>query len=382
MSNTSAPTKVKNHINQPSKIRVGLVGVGNWALYAHVRMLNLMPQYEMVAVYSQRAEAAQAAAREHGIAHVAASLADLVNHPEVDLVLVLTTGPQHEKAIRAAIAAGKDVYCEWPLTPNAKTTAELVELARAAGVRTILGTQRRFAPAFRYVKDLIAEGYVGKIRSVRMHVSVNSFGKLRDNALRWSVLPENFMGVVSIFGAHFMDPLFSVVGRPASFSAVLKNQFPEVTIVETGEVFQTTVPDQLVMSGILANGAVFAVHIEGGKHNGSGVQIDITGEAGDLQLVNEHAFGGVDQHYEVHGANGDNQRLARLPIPASYDRLPPTSGIQTGALELADLYEVYARDIANGTQTVPTFEDASWMQTFLNHAADSSRTGQRIEIDA
>ena len=88
----------------------------------------------MVAVYSQRAEAAQAAAREHGIAHVAASLADLVNHPEVDLVLVLTTGPQHEKAIRAAIAAGKDVYCEWPLTPNAKTTAELVELARAAGL--------------------------------------------------------------------------------------------------------------------------------------------------------------------------------------------------------------------------------------------------------
>ncbi len=126
---------------------------------------------------------------------------------------------------------------------------------------------------------------------------------------------------------------------------------------------------------------MFAVHIEGGKHNGSGVQIDITGEAGDLQLVNEHAFGGVDQHYEVYGANGDNQRLARLPIPASYDWLPPTSGIQTGALELAD-HEVYARDIANGTQTVPTFEDASWMQTLLNHAADLSRTGQRIEIGA
>ncbi len=83
MSDTSTPTKVKNHISHTSKIRVGLVGVGNWALYAHVRMLNLMPQYEMVAVYSQRAEAAQAAGRAHGIAHVAASLAELVNHPEL-----------------------------------------------------------------------------------------------------------------------------------------------------------------------------------------------------------------------------------------------------------------------------------------------------------
>jgi hypothetical protein len=39
----------------------------------------------------------------------------------------------------------------------------------------------------------------------------------------------------------------------------------------------TAVPDQLLLQGILASGAVFAVHIEGGKHHGTGVQIDITG---------------------------------------------------------------------------------------------------------
>src|SRR6202166_1131223 len=73
--------------------------------------------------------------------------------PGVDIVLVLTTGPQHEEAVRAAIAAGKTVYCEWPLTPDSKTSAELVDLAAKAGVQTILATQRRFAPGLRYLKD-------------------------------------------------------------------------------------------------------------------------------------------------------------------------------------------------------------------------------------
>jgi predicted dehydrogenase len=54
------------------------------------------------------------------------------------------------------ITAGKDVYCEWPLTPTAAKSAEPATLADAAGVKTQIGLQRQFAPAFRYVHDLIA----------------------------------------------------------------------------------------------------------------------------------------------------------------------------------------------------------------------------------
>ena len=266
IADSSAPSA--NH----TIIRVGLIGVGNWALNGPVRVLSLMPQYEMAAVYSQRRDAAQSAADTFGIRHVVGSIDELVRHPDVDIVLVLTTGPQHEEAVRAAIAAGKAVYCEWPLTPDSKTSAELVDLAAKAGVQTILGTQRRFAPGLRYLKDLLGDGYVGRVRSVRMHVTVSSFGKNRSKALRWSAFPENFMGVTSIFGAHLMDPLFSIVGRPTEISAVSVNQWPKITIVETGEEISTKVPDQLLLQGILASGAVFAVHIEGGKHHGTGVR--------------------------------------------------------------------------------------------------------------
>ena len=373
IADSSAPSA--NH----TIIRVGLIGVGNWALNGPVRVLSLMPQYEMAAVYSQRRDAAQSAADTFGIRHVVGSIDELVRHPDVDIVLVLTTGPQHEEAVRAAIAAGKTVYCEWPLTPDSKTSAELVDLAAKAGVQTILGTQRRFAPGLRYLKDLLGDGYVGRVRSVRMHVTVSSFGKNRSKALRWSAFPENFMGVTSIFGAHFMDPLFSIVGRPTEISAVSVNQWPEITIVETGEEISTKVPDQLLLQGILASGAVFAVHIEGGKHHGTGVQIDITGDDGDLQITNTSAFGDVGEEYNLFGARVADTKMAPLAVPASYNWLPP-SDLPSGVLELADLFEVHARDLASGSRTVPSFEDALFMQRLLEQAAVSSASGHRIKL--
>jgi predicted dehydrogenase len=378
-----------------SKIRVGIVGVGNWALNGPLRVLALSPHYEITAVYSQRPDAASSVARKYGIPYVAGTLDELVWRPDVDLVLVLTTGAQHEEGVRAAIAAGKDVYCEWPLTPTAATTAGLVELGRTAGVRTILGLQARFAPAFRYVKDLIAGGYVGRVRSVRMAVSVSIFGQPRGRDQRWSVFPENFMGVTSIFGAHMMDPLFSIVGRPIEISALLVNQWPEVTIVETGETIATDVPDQLMLFGLLAGGALMSVHIEGGKHHGTGVQIVVTGDDGDLTITNPSAFGNADEHYEITGAKRDESTMDVLPVPVSY-ALAPLAELPTFVQQLAELFEVHARDIANETYTVTTFEDALYManetytvttfedalsmQRLLDVAALSSRTGRRLIV--
>src|SRR5260370_33397962 len=117
------------------KIRLGLIGVGNWALFAHVRVLRLLAEYEIVAISSQRMEAAKAAATEYGIPHIAESLDALVRDPLVGQFLVLPTPQQHEEGIRAAIPAGKDVYCEWPLTPTAAKSAELATLAGHAGVK-------------------------------------------------------------------------------------------------------------------------------------------------------------------------------------------------------------------------------------------------------
>jgi predicted dehydrogenase len=300
--------------NSNGKIRGGIVGVGNWGRYGRIPVLQLLPNFEIVAVASRRKEYAEEIAQKFSIPHAFTDANELMTHPEVDLVIVLPPAPQHAAFVRAAIAAGKDVYCEWPLTTNIADT-------EAAGVRHVVGLQRRLGPSARYVRDLLAAGYVGKIRSVRMHVSMNYFQGRRSIDLAWTIPAENFSHILSIYGGHFMDMLFQVVGAPQTVSAVVENQFPTITLIETGETFPNTTPDQVLVIGTLANGAVFTIQIEGGKRNNSGLQIDITGMEGDLKVSNPLSFTNAEDN-KVEGVKGDGEPLRLLPIPASYQGLP------------------------------------------------------------
>jgi hypothetical protein len=71
--------------------------------------------------------------------------------------------------------------------------------------------------------------------------------------------------------------------------------------------------------------------------------------------------------------------LENLPIPAEYEWFP-RAGLQTGVAELGDLYVALSRDLASGTQAVPTFHDAVWQQQLFEQIQDSSETGKRINL--
>jgi predicted dehydrogenase len=364
--------------NGAGKIRVGVIGLGHWSEYGHLPSLKLLSEYELTAVYSRSQEKAASLIERHGFKYAAASLQELVSHPEVDLVLVLTPAFQHEEGIRAAIAAGKDVYCEWPLTPSTALSSELLALADKAGVRTIVGLQRRLNPGYRYIRDLLDQGEIGEVRSVRLHVSVEYFQRERPASLYYTIPEKNFSSLLSIYGGHFLDALFStMVGYPQSLSAVTVNQFKEVTLMETGETLPHTSPDQVVLAGTFANGAVLSVHLEAGKRNNFGVQIDITGSKGDLKISNTTSFGDTFNRIEI--ARGDAQPLTTLAIPAEYEWVPEGE-LGASVVELANLYSAYARDVKTGSTLAPTFADALRMHELIEHIVESNLSGQRVQL--
>ena len=365
-------------LSTKSKIRVGIVGVGNWARYGHIPVLQLLPNYEIVAVASRRKEYAEQIAQEFGIKHAVTDANELITHRDVDLVIVLPPAPQHAALVRSAIAAGKDVYCEWPLTTNIADTEDLLARAETAGVRHVVGFQRRMGPSARFVRDLLAQGYVGQVRSVRMHVSMNYFQGHRSTDLAWTIPPENFSHILSIYGGHFMDMLFHVVGAPKTVSALVTPQFHEITLTETGESFPNKTPDEVLAIGTLANGAVFSIQIEGGKRNGSGLQIDITGMEGDLKISNVLSFQNPDDNI-IEGSQGNGENLQVLPVPETYQRLPD-SKLDASVLDLAYLYSAYAEDRANVTQRAPSFQDAVRLHKLIDLISEASITGQRKAV--
>lgn len=360
---------VSSSVRNP--LRVGIVGVGNWAAYAHIPALKLLPGYRITAVATRRQDSADAWARQHEIPHAFGDYRELVAHPEVDLVVVLTTAPQHEPIVRAAIEAGKDVFCEWPLTPSTSRSLELLNLAEAAGVRHLVGLQRRLAPSFRYLRDLLLDGYVGRVRSARLSVAEPTYYADRSKSIAFTIPSENFTHVASIYGGHFMDALFATVGHAKEFSARLITQFKQVRIIETGELIPTDAPNELLLNGLLSDGAALSVHVEGGKRNGYGMELVITGTEGDLRVSNAVPFHNQDDS-RIEGAQGSGKTLEHLPVPSEYHWLP-ASPLPASALELANVYAAHLLDLKDQGGRSPTFLDAVNLHRLMDAIARKDR---------
>ncbi|MDB6171804.1 MAG: putative oxidoreductase [Chthoniobacteraceae bacterium] len=81
-------------------------------------------------------ETAEDYAEQFNIRHPFDDEQDLIACPEVDLVAVLTPGPEHARLAKAVIAGGKDVYSEWPLSTTTAESQELLSLAEAKASST------------------------------------------------------------------------------------------------------------------------------------------------------------------------------------------------------------------------------------------------------
>lgn len=146
--------------------RWGIIGTGGIAT-AFVTDLGLLPDAEVVAVGSRSQESADAFGDSFDIARRHPSYQSLVEDPDVDVVYVSTPHTGHFAAAMLAIEAGKAVLCEKPFTLNATEAAELVAAARRRGVFLMEAMWTRFLPHVVRIRELLADGILGDIRTVQ-----------------------------------------------------------------------------------------------------------------------------------------------------------------------------------------------------------------------
>ena len=154
-----------------AEIRWGIVGPGRIAEsvlpdFAHV------PNARPVAVASRSQERADAFAARHGIARAHGSYAAILADPGVDVLYVATPHAQHSAFALAALRAGKALLVEKSFTVTTAGAAEVVDLARQTGVFTMEAMWTRFQPAVVTLRELIADGAIGEVRSVQADLGV------------------------------------------------------------------------------------------------------------------------------------------------------------------------------------------------------------------
>lgn len=144
-----------------SKTRVGLLGAG-YIVKSHARALRGTPGVEIASVCDQSLGRARAIADEFAIPAVHGSVEELAAS-DVDAVHVLLPPSAHLSAARTLIEAGKTVFLEKPMGPDAAGCRELADLADARGVKLGVNHNFLFTPGYEPIRDAVRDGALGPV---------------------------------------------------------------------------------------------------------------------------------------------------------------------------------------------------------------------------
>jgi predicted dehydrogenase len=364
-----------------SKLGVGIVGVSpvrGWAATAHIPALRALPNYEIRALSAHSAESARAAAEMFGVSAVFADHQQLVSRPDIDLVAVTVKVPHHRELVSAALAAGKAVYCEWPLGRDLDEARGMAALAAEQGVRTAVGLQARQAPVIEFVQELLSDGYVGEVLSTTM-VGLSVPGDVVIQPNVYMLDANNGASLLTVAVGHSVDTLNHVLGEFADLSAVSAIRRPLITAEKTRDQIVKTAADQIAVVGTLTSGTTASVHVREAVAGGIGFLWEINGTAGTLRITAGAALPEIFP-LTLAGARGAGEP-AELAVPARLTQKWPalTSLEGAPAFNVGRAYAALAADIENGTHTVPDFADAVRRHEVLAAIEQSAASGERVK---
>lgn len=367
-------------------IRVGIIGVAvdrGWAANAHLPALKALPQFALHAVCTTRQESADAVARAFDVPHAFADWRQMVVRPDIDLVVVCVKVGEHIGPVLGALAAGKHVFCEWPLGLDVAQAEAMRDAARQAGVRNMVGLQGRVHPVLAQAKAMIADGRIGEVISATLTSSLASWGPRLPPGEEYRADQRNGATALTIPGGHSLDSLTHCLGPLEEVSAWLSTQHGETEIIGTGRVVPVTSPDQLMLNGRLASGAMLNVHIKADMAVPMGVRLEINGRDGDL-LIASRGVPGKDvvglQRAELVLSTARRGEKGFTEVAVPDDGLAPAGALQGAAYYTGRLLALLARGIRAGEDVTPDFADAVACQRMLEVVARASATGERLRL--
>ncbi|RYE37167.1 MAG: Gfo/Idh/MocA family oxidoreductase, partial [Sphingobacteriaceae bacterium] len=146
------------------KIKWGIIGCGDVTEKKSGPAFNKVPDSELVAVMRRDAAKAEDYARRHQVPNWYSNADELINSPEVNAIYIATPPLQHEDYAIRAMAAGKPVYVEKPVSVSADAAKRMLQASEKYRQKISVAHYRRQQPVFLKLKDLLAQKTIGEIR--------------------------------------------------------------------------------------------------------------------------------------------------------------------------------------------------------------------------
>lgn len=362
-----------------AKVRVGVVGASWWADAMYLPALARHPLADVRAICGRGLGRARDLAARWGVPRATDSLDELFDAEPLDAVLVLTPNDEHHRITMAALARGLHVLCEKPMGLSATQAREMAEAAERAGLTTMVPFTYRFMPSYRYLKELIDEGHIGRPYHLDMRYYA-AYGRSGAYAWRFDRGVAG-SGVSGDLGSHWAYLARWFFGEVEAVTAVFSRIVPRGPRPD-GAPFEPT-EDAAIIVLEFENGAAGSLHVSSLAHvpNAFGHvhAMDLHGSGGSLYATTDWV-----QVQRVEGSRETETETRELPVP---DRLFAGARRDTVHDTYRDVFREqdhmtrgFISAIAGGERATPDFRDGLAVQRVLDAAVRSARDGRRVRV--
>ena len=143
------------------KLKIGVIGAGRIGKVHVATLVQSVPEAEVVVVADVNIDSAKELATQFGIPFVSDKHSDLINHKDVQAVVICSPTDTHAAYIVEAARAGKHIFCEKPVDLSLDVIQNAIDEVEKAGVKLMVGFNRRFDPNFKKVRDMVVAGKIG-----------------------------------------------------------------------------------------------------------------------------------------------------------------------------------------------------------------------------
>jgi predicted dehydrogenase len=371
-------------------LNIALIG-GGFMGRAHSLAYALAPIAEDIGANVVRkvlvdvnAAVAESSAQQLGWEEFATDWRAVIARDDIDIVDICTPPQLHQEIALAAIAAGKHVFCEKPITNSSDEGDVMDAAARAAGIVTQVGFNYRHTPAIAFTKKLLDEGKLGVPLQFRASYLQETGFTADPN--RWrATKATGGSGTAGDIGSHIVDIGEYLLGDITRVCALLRSKGDGVSagwLPDDERVEGDLIDDGGVWIAEFASGVIgtfAASSFASGRKNR--VYFELDGSKGATQFDwNRREEFTVSYVDEAADHKGFRTIHTNSEHPDGWWKL---AGLGTGYVEISAIqFQKFVRAIMGKEQSSPSFTDAVHVQRVIDAVAESAETGAWVDVPA
>ncbi len=363
------------------KFGVGVIGATGFIGTPYRDEMRECEDVQIVALCARRRDRLEAAAEKDGASLITHDWREVVEHPDVNFVVIATPDALHYEAVMECARQGKHLLCEKPIGVNAREANEMWTAYRDSELVHYVPYWTRYVPAFVRARELVQNGTIGEVKGI-----VYRWHNPRPTAMPFTWRDDaelSAAGSIADVGSHAYDAVRWIIGQNATrvlaHADVISPPKPDLGAIDLGEALDWGNEHKVADVSASRKGTAYDYaniiwQFEGGA-------------VGSIVLSHAPVFRkALSSELEIHGTKaslGIDRINSRITLVKNAQDIESQESIDNpgfGNRFSKYVFPAMREQMASGSLEHPNLEDGWRVQVFTDAAVASAKRGEWVEL--